>query len=98
MRDVVHPLAFELACRRATPPYLSSPACGAIAALAAWGILSWLPYFTRLEAFLLALVAYWLVQSAVSIFEDKFWAIYKPEFDKIHFGSRSRRAHRESFA
>ena len=87
MRDVVHPLAFELACRRATPPYLSSPACGAIAALAAWGILSWLPYFTRLEAFLLALVAYWLVQSAVSIFEDKFWAIYKQEFDKIHFGS-----------
>ena len=23
MRDVVHPLAFELACRRATPPYLT---------------------------------------------------------------------------
>jgi hypothetical protein len=85
-RDVVHPLAYELASRRASQPWVSSGTSGLIAGVAVWCILEWSANFTRLEAVLLAVMAFFVVRTIVSVPEEKFWAVYQQEFDKIHFG------------
>jgi hypothetical protein len=85
-RDEVHCGAYQNASLRASEPWVGSGTSGVIAASAAWYVPSWFFTFTRLESWLLAIMAFLVVWGVVFFFEQKFWAIYHEEFKKIHFG------------